>query len=161
MSKQIAHRRSVSLAPLAPQAFVAGIIGAVLTDGFLSISQHVSPMTVWQHIAAAVVGDVAVTSASYAVLGVAVHLVIALAWAYLYAFVAYELNLLQKWVFSGIVWGIVVDVVMDLVLASRGALEPLTVRSVLYGLITNVIFYGLPVAWYLSRSMRTASRSSN
>jgi hypothetical protein len=155
MSTQITRSGSVSLA-LPP--LVAGIIGAILTDAFLSITQHTSPVHVWQFIASNAVGPVAFTSSSYAALGVVIHLFIAFVWAYLYAYVAHALNTLHNWVLGGIVWGIVVDVVMDAILAARGTLEPLTPSSVTFGLITNVVFFGLPVAWYLSRVTNLAKR---
>jgi Na+-translocating ferredoxin:NAD+ oxidoreductase RnfE subunit len=153
MSKQMVRPQSSALAL---HAFVAGIIGAILTDSFLSIAQHLSPINVWQYIASAAIGAVAYSSPSYAALGIVLHLVTALVWAYLYAYVAKELNLLHRWVFSGLIWGIVVTVVMDLLLAYRDVLGPLTLSSAIFGLITNVVFYGLPVAWYLARSVRAA-----
>jgi hypothetical protein len=152
MSRQIMRRESISLTF---PAFVAGIIGAIATDAFLSIAQHTSPLNVWQFIASTAVGSVAFTSPSYAALGLVVHLFTALFWAYLYAYVFHALNLLHNWVFGGIVWGIVVTICMDALLGIRGALEPLTLNSVMFGLATNVVFYGLPVAWYLSRNVRT------
>jgi hypothetical protein len=150
MSKKITRREGAS--PALP-AFVAGIIGAIGTDAFLSIAQHTSPVNVWQFIASTAIGPVAFTSPSYAAFGLALHLFIALFWAYLYAYVFHALNLLHNWVLGGIVWGIVVTVCMDALLAVRGALGPLTFSSVTFGLVTNVIFYGLPVAWYLARSV--------
>jgi hypothetical protein len=151
MSKQITRRESASLAL---PAFIAGIIGAIGTDAFLSIAQHTSPVNVWQFIASTAVGPVAFSSPSYAAMGLALHLFTALFWAYLYAYVFHALHLLHSWVLGGIVWGIVVTVCMDALLAVRGALEPLTLSSVMFGLATNVVFYAFPVAWYLSRNVR-------
>jgi hypothetical protein len=151
MSTQIARSKGASLAL---PAFIAGIIGAILTDAFLSIAQHTSPIHVWQFIASAAIGPVAFTSSSYAAIGVVLHLFIAIVWAYLYAYVAHALKMLHNWILGGIVWGIVVDVVMDAIVTARGALEPQTLNSVIFGLITNVVFFGLPVAWYLSRTVR-------
>jgi hypothetical protein len=156
MSKQIARRESASLAL---PAFIAGIIGAIGTDAFLSIAQHTSPVNVWQFIASTAIGAVAFTSPSYAAIGLVLHLFTALFWAFLYTYVFNALNLLHNWVLGGIVWGIVVTVCMDALLAVRGALEPLTLRSVIFALVTNVVFYGLPVAWYLSLNVRTVKPS--
>jgi hypothetical protein len=139
----------------AAAGFVAGILGAIGTDAFISIAHHTSPVAVWQYIASAAVGPAAYNSLSYVPLGLVMHLVTALFWAYLYAYVARASNQLHNWVLGGIVWGIVLDVCMDALLALRGALGPLTFDSVGFGLITNVVFYGLPVAWYLSRTLRT------
>jgi hypothetical protein len=153
MSTQITRRDSASVAL---PAFAGGIIGAIGTDGFISVAHHTSPVNLWQFIASTALGPVAFTSPSYAAIGLVLHLFTALFWAYLYAYVSRALKLLHNWVLGGIVWGIVVTVGMDALLAFRGALEPLTLSSVIFGLTTNVVFYGLPVAWYLSRSVRTA-----
>jgi hypothetical protein len=79
----------------------------------------------------------------------------ALFWACLYTFVWTKVNSLRNWVLGGIVWGIAVTVCMDAFEAFGAMLGPLTATSVILGLITNVVFYGLLVAWYLSRSVRT------
>ncbi len=136
------------------QPLIAGIIGAVGTDAFISIAHHTSPVTVWQYIASAGFGPLAYTSPEYAVIGLALHLITALFWAYLYALVWSRVSSLRNWVVGGIVWGIVVTVCMDVFLAFRGVLGPLTPASVAFGLITNVVFYGLLVALYLSRAAR-------
>jgi hypothetical protein len=134
--------------------FVAGVIGAIGTDAFISIAHQISPVKVWQFIASAVLGPVAYTSPQYAATGLALHLITALLWAYLYVLVWSRVSSLRNWVLGGIVWGIVVTVCMDAVEAFRGVLGPLTPASVTFGLITNVVFYGLLVAAYLSRSAR-------
>lgn len=141
-------------ASLALHTFVAGIIGAIGTDAFISIAHQMSPVKVWQFIASAVFGPVAYASPQYAEIGLVLHLITALFWAYLYTFVWSRVNSLRNWVLGGIVWGIAVTVCMDAFEAFRGVLGPLTPTSVIFGLITNVVFYGLLVAWYLSRSVR-------
>jgi hypothetical protein len=147
-------RRTEGASP-ALQTFIAGIIGAIGTDAFISIAHQTSPINVWQFIASAVFGPVAYTSPQYAAIGLVLHLITALFWAYLYRFVWTRLNSLRNWVLGGIVWGIVVTVCMDAIEAFRGVLGPLTPTSVILGLNTNVVFYGLLVAWYLSRGVRT------
>jgi hypothetical protein len=146
--------RTEDVAP-ALHTFVAGIIGAVGTDAFISIVHRISPAKVWQFIASAVFGPVAYASPQYAAIGLALHLITALFWAYLYAFVWTRVNSLRNWVAGGIIWGIVVTACMDAFEAFRGVLGPLTPTSVILSLITNVVFYALLVAWYLSRSVRT------
>jgi len=133
-------------------AFIAGIIGAIGTDGFISLAHQTPPAKVWQFIASAAFGPAAYGSSQYAAIGLGLHLIVALFWAYLYLFVWRRVNTLRNWVLGGIVWGIVVTVCMDAFMAFRGVLGPLTVASVVFGLITNVLFYGLLVAWYLSRT---------
>ncbi|MEA2721577.1 MAG: hypothetical protein QOJ39_3441 [Candidatus Eremiobacteraeota bacterium] len=134
--------------------FVAGVIGAVGTDAFISIANQMSPVKVWQFIASAVFGPVAYTSPQYAATGLGLHLILAFVWAYLYALVWSRVSSLRNWVVGGVVWGIVVTVCMDAAEAFRGVLAPLTPSSVTFGVVTNVVFYGLLVAAYLSRSAR-------
>jgi hypothetical protein len=117
-----------------------------------------SPVKLWQFIASTAFGPVAYSSRVYAIPGVVMHVFTALVWAYLYAIVWSRVNSLQNWVLGGLVWGVVVDVVMDGFMAFRGVLEPQTASAVIFGLITNCVFYGLPMAWYLSRHARVAAR---
>jgi hypothetical protein len=110
---------------------------------------------VWQFIASAVLGPVAYSSPQYATIGLVLHLITALFWAYFYTFVWTRVNSLRNWILGGIVWGIVVTACMNAFEPFRGVLGPLTPTSVILSLITNVVFYALLVAWYLSRGVRT------
>lgn len=141
-------------ASLTVHAFIAGIIGAIGTDAFISIAHHTSPVKVWQFIASAGFGPVAFTSPAFAWAGLVLHLVTALVWAFFYTYVWSSINSLRNWIVGGLVLGIIVDVCMDGLMAFRGVLEPQTPSTIVFGLITNVVFYGLLVAWYLSRSTR-------
>ena len=137
---------SVSLRPIA-----AAIIGAICTDAFISIAHHTAPTKLWQFIASAGFGKIAFGSPEYAAIGLVFHLATALIWSYLYFYVWPTINSFRNCVLGGIVLGIVIDVCMDAFMAFRGVLEAQTATAVTFGLITNVIFFGLPVAWYFSR----------
>jgi hypothetical protein len=139
---------------LAVSAFIAAIIGAICTDAFLSIAGHESPIHLWQFIASTLVGPVAFTATSYAGLGLVMHLITASVWAYLYAYGWGKVSNLQNWLLGGIVWGIVVDVCMNILLTLRGVPFQASPGPIAMGLVTNVVFYGIPVGWYLSRSAR-------
>jgi hypothetical protein len=147
-----------NIGSVAVNGCIAGILGAIGTDAFISIAHQMSPIKLWQFIASSAFGSVAYSSPSYAIAGVVMHLIIALVWAYLYYIVWSRVNSLHNWVLGGLVWGIVVDVVMDGLMAFRGVLEPQTPNAVIFGLITNCVFYGLPMAWYWSRSARAVAR---
>jgi hypothetical protein len=142
-------------ASLSLNVLAAGIIGAICTDAFISIAHQSSPVKIWQFIASAGFGPVAFQDPAFIWIGLVMHLIIAIVWAFLYVLVWSRVNSLRNWVVGGLVWGIVVDVVMDGLMALRGILEPQTTNVVVFGLITNVIFYGLPVAWYISRTVPT------
>jgi len=131
------------------RAIVAGIIGAVIVDAFLSIKQHVSPVVLETNIATTVAGP-----GASPLLGVLVHLMIAIVWALSYAYVFNALGQLQNWIAGTIVLGVVVDAVMNFIVAMKtGAPWGPAFAT---GLITNVVFYALPVAFYLARTVRRA-----
>lgn len=136
---------------------VAGIIGAILIDTFLIIVAHQTIPALWQFVASTLIGPIAFTSTSYAFLGLLMHLVISIFWAVLYAYVYQAMNLLSNWILGTIAWGIIVDVVMQGVLAARGV-APFTLGGVIAGLVPHVIFFALPVAYYLSRTPARARR---
>ena len=139
------------------RAIIAGIIGGILIDAFLVIVAHQKVPGLWQFVASTLVGPVAFTSTSYAFLGLLMHFAISIAWAVLYAYVYQAMNQLSNWILGTIAWGIVVDVVMQGVLAARGV-APFTLSGVIAGLVPHVIFFALPVAFYLSRTPARARR---
>jgi hypothetical protein len=77
MSIQVTRTEAASPAL---HTFVAGIIGAIGTDAFISIAHQTSPVKVWQFIASAVFGPVAYASPQYAAIGPVLHLITALFW---------------------------------------------------------------------------------
>jgi hypothetical protein len=147
--------RAGSRSVVAP-AFVAGMIGAAVVDAFLSIATHRPIVKMWQFIASTAVGPVAFSSPEYALLGGFLHLVTSLVWAYLYAYVWRAVNNLRNWGLGAVLWGVVVNVCMDGFLALRGALPPLMPAGIIGGLVAHIVFFAIPVAWYLARSIRSA-----
>jgi hypothetical protein len=124
------------------QAVIAGLIGAIIVDTYLSIELHTSI------VALEVRNAMTAFDVGLPILGVIVHLVIALVWALIYAYVFNAIGQLRNWILGTIVLGVVLDAVMNLIImlkigAPWGA-------GFLGGLITNVVFYALPVALYLS-----------
>jgi len=77
-----------------------------------------------------------------------VHLVIALVWALIYAYVFNAIGQLRNWILGTIVLGVAVDAVMNLIIMLKTGAPWGT--AFVGGLITNVVFYALPVALYLS-----------
>ncbi len=134
---------------LVVQAIIAGIIGGIIVDAFLSIKLHVSPAALETHNAAIAAGP----GASLA-LGVIVHFVIAIAWAVIYACAFNAIGKLQNWIAGTIALGIVVSVVMNLVVTMKTG-TPWS-KGFVADLIPNVVFYALPVALYLARTVRRA-----
>ncbi|MHB8140036.1 MAG: hypothetical protein ACYDHD_02060 [Vulcanimicrobiaceae bacterium] len=132
-------------------AVAAGILAGILIDAFI-ISIKMAPFPgVYQFIASGLVGKVAFSSSAYIWLGLLLHFVISVVWALLYVFIARALGVLRSWIWSGIVFGIVVLIGMQIVVVARG-LAPLPELAGLGELlIAHVIFFGLPIAFYLRR----------
>lgn len=138
----------------------AGVLGGILIDAFLSFATQTSIVSIWQFVASALVGPVAFTAASYAILGFAMHFAISIVWGILYSALATgPLPAFARRPFvGGTVYGIVVMLAMTALLAVKhvgpsglpgGAM---LVRT----LIAHVIFFGIPVAWYVSSAVRRA-----
>ncbi len=141
---------------LAAQAVTAGILGGVLVDLFL-IAVRAAPFPgIYQYIASGIVGEAAYASSSYIALGVVIHLAISIAAALAYAYLGRALGLLQKWLLGGTIFGIVMLVVMQIVLALAHLAQPLTPARLAIVVIAHVVFFGLPIAWYVSRAAPAA-----
>jgi hypothetical protein len=153
MSSQI-HPAAAATEPfagrLAGRAIVAGIIGGILVDLFL-IVVHAAPFPgIYQFIASSIAGKEAFTSTSYIWLGVAIHFAVSIGWALLYTYGWYARHPSERWVLPGIAFGIVVLVVIEVIQLIAKIAQPITLQSGILVLIAHVVFFGLPVAWYLA-----------
>lgn len=140
------------------QAVIAGIIGGILIDTFLAIVFHRSLVAIWQFVASTIVGQGAFANPSYALLGFCMHFTISILWAVLYTYVFGALGQLKNWVAGAIIWGVVVDAVMQFIVAMRTGSPwgPAFVQ----GLIAHIVFYALPVALYMARVAHVEPRSA-
>ena len=143
---------------LLSQAAIAGIIGGVIVDLFLSIVLHRSPVMIWQFIASTIVGQGAFSSPSYAVLGFIVHFITSIVWAVIYAYAFTALGQIKNWILGAIVLGIVVDAVMELIVSVRTGAP--WASGFAQGLVAHIIFYALPVTLYMARATRVETRSA-
>jgi len=155
---------------------IAGIIAAILVDAFLAIAGQ-NLIRGWQNVAAAIVGPVASTATSYAVLGVFLHFVTNIVWALIYAYLAMVMwpVLNRVWIISGLVYGLIVMIGMQLVQvahhmqmhhmhivqAIHHVLPPGSANAKFIGLelITRLVFFGLPVSWYVSLAAKRAQQA--
>jgi hypothetical protein len=138
---------------------VAGTIGGALIDTFLVFANHATYVQIWQFVASAIVGGVAFASPNYAILGFAMHFAISIVWASIYAWAAFGPvpALARAPVIAGLLYGVVVMIGMTLVLivnhvGPAGAPDPGTLVK---SLIAHTVFFGLPVALYVSRAARS------
>lgn len=133
-------------------AIVAGVIGGILVDTFLALVMHKSPLDIWQFVASTLVGPVAFTTPLYAILGGAMHFTISIVWALIYLYAFGAIGQLKNWIVGAIVWGIVVDAAMNGLLAIK--IGAPFVPAFTQGLIAHIVFYALPVTWFISRKAR-------
>ena len=145
------------------QALVAGIIAGICFETYLVLTvvvpSHGNLLQVWQWIASAAVGDIAFTSPSYAWLGLMVHFIISIAWAGGYAYLAQQQEFMnRRWVISGLVYGLVVYIFMDILLLGARKFVPPSAPALLNLLIEHSVFFGLPLAFVVSRLNSAAMR---
>lgn len=147
------------------QALVAGVVAGILIQGYLIVTTvlpaHMSVVQAWQWIASAAIGDVAFTNPAYAYFGLLIHLIISIAWAGGYAYLAQEREFMnRRWAISGLVYGLIVYIFMDiLLLGARKFVPPVSALSLLNVLIAHCVFFGLPIAFVVARMSSGVMRS--
>ena len=141
---------------LAIQGVAAGIIGGILIHAFLYIALLLpahQPITVlWTTISTTATGHTVASPW----LGLVIHLCVSIAWGVGYAYAAYTLAAIaDRPYISGPVFGFIVMVLMQFVQLAAGVkLPPLTATWFLSILVAHCVFFGLPVAVYISRTLR-------
>ncbi|MDE2572727.1 MAG: hypothetical protein KGM44_09435 [bacterium] len=160
MSSIIAPAKRVNLVPA---GIAGGIIGGVLIHAFLlSISGfHVAILYQW--IASNLVGKAAFGSTAYVGLGLLLHFLVAAAWGVIYALVAQcgRPALVNRPLPSGLLFGLVVLVVMQAVQVAFHTYVAPSQNWAQYALLVaaHLVFFGLPVALYVSAAARKAVAS--
>lgn len=139
---------------LAVRAVVAGVIGGILIDLFLILTRMAPFPGIYQFVASGLVGKVAYTSSSYIWLGLIMHFTISVVWALLYAYGANAMHVLRRWLVGGFVFGVVVMFAMHGVEMVSHIAQPLSLLSIESGLMAHLLFFGWPVAGYLSLTDR-------
>jgi len=142
------------------RGLVAGIIGGILIDAFLYAVQimpaHGSILGLWQLVASTAIGPSAFSNPDSAWLGLLMHLCTSIAWGVAFSYVAHTRPGVSEHPYiSGLVYGVIVMIIMDVVLMVAKSWPPPTVQSTLVALIAHCIFFGLPVSLYVSRAMRS------
>lgn len=142
------------------RGLIAGIIGGILIDAFLYVAtimpQHLPITVMWQFVASAAIGKGAFANPNSVWLGLLMHFVISIAWGCAFSYVAQTRAQIPAHPYlSGIVFGVIVMVIMDIVTMAANVMQPITVMSLVMGLIAHCVFFGLPVSLYISRAIRT------
>jgi len=142
------------------QAITAGVVGIIILDVYLYFTEilpeHGSLTQMWQVVASAAIGPEALTNMSYARLGVAVDLIVAIGWAGGYAYFAQTQNFVNtRWLISGLMYGFIVYVLMQVLLLGAHAFAwPPTPAAFVNQIFARMLFFGVPVAYVVSRMDR-------
>lgn len=137
----------------------AGIIAGTL-DGLAAaliyfLRTGKNPLAVYRFIASGIFGQEALSGgASMALLGIFFHYGIALGWAWLFFIACPKLSILLKnWLVSGIFYGLVVWLSMNLVVLpiSRVPSTTITLSGAIIGISVLMVCVGLPIAFLASK----------
>lgn len=112
-------------------------------------------------IAATVMGPAAQGNPAATAIGIALHFAVAIFWALGYVYlVRTQPQLVRRPWLSGIAFGLVVYVFMQIILITAGAYHRPGPVALLTNLVAHTLFFGLPVALIVARSLdRTISRA--
>ena len=139
----------------------AGLTAAAVEMLFvLPIQKHfgVTPAQLFQSIAMGALGPAAFQAGLYSVLlGVAVHILISLASALLFAAAMLRIAVVRRhYLIAGILYGVVVFAVMSLVvlpLSAIGFAPPKTIGLFLTSLSVHLFAFGLPIGLVCGRGL--------
>ena len=142
------------------QALAAGIVGAILIDLYLWVAQvapaHMPMTGVWQFVASTAFGKAAFANPAFIWIGLLMHVVVSIGWAGGYAYLAATRPFMnERWIISGLVYGIVVLFFMQLILIGSGNFQvPGSGLEFVNLLASHMLFFGVPVAFVVSRMSR-------
>ncbi|MGB7356451.1 MAG: hypothetical protein WBD06_22300, partial [Acidobacteriaceae bacterium] len=130
---------------------VVGVLDA--SDGVVFLGLHgQNPIQVLQYIASSLLGPRSVSDGlASAVLGLVLHFAVALVVAAIYILASRRVAVLRtQWVLFGLMYGVAVWVVMNLVVLPLTAVlhGPITTAAVVNGVMGHALFVGLPSAFF-------------
>ena len=142
----------MNLRVLAVDTIIAGVIAGILLEAYLYVAvllpAHMSLGASWAWVASTVLGKAMLANSSAPMLGLAIHLLVSLGWAGGYAYLAQGNAVMRdRFVTSGIVYGICVMVGMQLILLADGNF--LWNGWANYGInaFGHAVFFGIPLAY--------------
>lgn len=158
------QQRTLSLRAVAGAGIVAGLVGAVTIDAYLLLTVVVAVRAAtlegfYQFVASSVIGPAAYASSAAVPLGIALHLAVSIAWGLGYAYVAARTpQVRERWFVSGIAFGVVVMIAMQLVEVAANVYHLPDIFTLFNGFVAHVAFFGIPVAYVASRRLEPAFR---
>lgn len=128
---------------------LAGIVGGILFELVFAVAFRTIDVTLLGPTGLTIVRDPA--------LGITMHFAVAIAWAlgYVYAARSQPQLALRPWI-SGAGYGTVVYVCMQIVLLTAGIYRRPPAQLLFAQLLAHIVFYGIPVAFIVSRAFRTS-----
>ncbi len=147
---------------------LAGIAGGIVMQLFYFLTMLPSGQAVriflgtFAFITSVLLGPSALGSPAAVPLGVVLHFCVSIGWAlgYVYLTRSQPQLITHPWI-SGAVFGLVVDMFMNLVLLAAGMYHTLPSREDLtIALLAHVVFYGMTVALVASRLLRASAARS-
>ena len=130
---------------------VVGVLDA--SDGVVYLGLHgQNPIQVLQYIASSLLGPRSFSDGlASAVLGLVLHFAVALVVAAIYILASRRVAVLRtQWVLLGLLYGVTVWTVMNLVFLPHTAIvhSPITTAAVVNGVMGHALFVGLPSAFF-------------
>ncbi|MFZ0629721.1 MAG: hypothetical protein WA399_02085 [Acidobacteriaceae bacterium] len=130
---------------------VVGVLDA--SDGVVYLGLHgQNPIQVLQYIASSLLGPRSFSDGlASAVLGLVLHFAVALVVAAIYILASRRVAVLRtQWVLLGLLYGVTVWTVMNLVFLPHTAIvhSPITTAAVVSGVMGHALFVGLPSAFF-------------
>lgn len=148
--------------PRAVETIVYGGLAVGVLDGLYAVISSglkgVSPVRVFQFVASGLLGRASFSGGTKtALLGVALHFVVAFIVAAVYYAVSLALPaLVRRAALSGLLYGVAVYLVMNFLVLPLAAVPPLpfSFTGLLFGMLGHAFVVGLPVALIARRSAR-------
>ncbi len=141
---------------------LGGLAGAIAIDAYMLVIfvflSHTTTLTAfYQYVASGAIGKTAYTSPSFAWLGLALHVSVSLGWGAGFAYIATRTpQVLARPLVSGIVFGLIVMLSMALIEFAAAIWAFPTLATFENGVIAHTLFFGIPVAFVVARTLRRA-----
>lgn len=156
------HNPGALARAIALTGLITGVVGSIDFTTFFYVTQHETPIAVYQYIASGLLGRSAFAGGyATALLGVLLHFVIGYVIVAVFILAASQIPFLGRpvWaILAGVVYGVAANMFMSVVVLPHSAApkQPVTTALMINGLVAAALYIGLPVAlavvWYARRS---------
>jgi len=130
---------------------IPGLVGAIMAElcfyATIVLPQHGNVSQGFTFVASAALGKSAYANAAAPYIGAALTFCVAIGWAIGYAYIAQtRAGINRHYITSGIFFGLVVMIAMQIVLMAANSFHLWNVREFTLNVIGHVVFYGIPVS---------------